>query len=260
MPQTPIILITGASGNIGSKISKHLLEKQHRVRLIDRVDRVGERVHLGDLSQWNSHWVEKFRGVHTVIHLAANPDDTASWEDLIATNCDAAIYTFQAALRAGVKRIIFASSNHVMGGYKDLKFDLPLSTLLPARPGTHYVDGGRNVDSTPYGAMKLFIERFGKCLTETHGIEFISLRLGWIQKGDNLIEDLPKNADDWFKSMWLSNNDLCNLFERAVDAKLYDKFVVLNGMSENDDMNWNIEATKRILGYAPQDGIKLTSA
>jgi NAD+ dependent glucose-6-phosphate dehydrogenase len=53
--------------------------------------------------------------------------------------------------------------------------------------------------------------------------------------------------------MWLSNRDLCHAMERAVVAEGVG-FAVLNLMSDNLGMRWDIETTKRTIGYAPQDG------
>jgi hypothetical protein len=52
--------------------------------------------------------------------------------------------------------------------------------------------------------------------------------------------------------MWLSNRDLCNAMEQAVLAENLP-FAVLNLMSDNPGMRWDIETTKRLIGYAPQD-------
>jgi uronate dehydrogenase len=54
--------------------------------------------------------------------------------------------------------------------------------------------------------------------------------------------------------MWLSNRDLVRLFECAVEADLEDElFVVVNGMSNNRGMRWDISRTADILGYSPED-------
>jgi NAD+ dependent glucose-6-phosphate dehydrogenase len=57
----------------------------------------------------------------------------------------------------------------------------------------------------------------------------------------------------WGQAMWLSNRDLCQAMERSVTAEGIG-FAVLNLMSDNPGMRWDIETTRRTIGYAPQDG------
>ena len=53
--------------------------------------------------------------------------------------------------------------------------------------------------------------------------------------------------------MWLSDRDLCQAMERAVLADSVG-FAVLNLMSDNPGMRWDIETTREAIGYVPQDG------
>ena len=94
-------------------------------------------------------------------------------------NIDALINVYEAAIQGSVPRVIFASSNHVMGGYKDQCGPGELTTDLPPRPGTHYVVNGELRDSTPYATTKLFGERFGQHYAERYGISVIAVRIGW---------------------------------------------------------------------------------
>src|SRR5262249_24198832 len=127
---------------------------------------------LADLDVLDEKWLTHFHGVDTVIHLAANPNEFASWEELERPNIDALANVFHACALAGVERLIFASSNHAMGGYRELG-DMPITVDLPPKP-----DG-------PYGATKLMGERLGRSLAEAFDITFIALRLGWVQPGAN---------------------------------------------------------------------------
>jgi len=172
------------------------------------------------------------------VHLAANPDSEASWDELVGPNLDALANVFNAAALAGVERIIFASSNHVMGGYRDLD-DEPITVDRDPLP-----DG-------PYGAAKLFGERLGQSLARTFDLTFIALRIGWVQDGNNRPETLP---DDWSRHLWLSNTDLVRLFDGAVEAEIEDRtFVVVNGMSRNHGMRWDLSGAAELLGYLPVD-------
>jgi NAD(P)-dependent dehydrogenase (short-subunit alcohol dehydrogenase family) len=232
------VLITGASGNIGRKLRDAWADAYDLV-LIDREPDPDDReVIRADLSELDESWVTHFHGVDTVIHLAANASDTATWEELERPNLDALANVFHAAALAGVDRLIFASSNHAMGGYRELG-DMPITVDIPPKP-----DG-------PYGATKLMGERLGRSLARAFDITFIALRLGWIQPGENRPDTLP---DDWSRALWLSNNDLIRLFDCAVEAELDDRlFVVANGMSNNRGSRWDLGVTAELLGYCPED-------
>ena len=145
---------------------------------------------------------------------------------------------FNAAALAGVDRIVFASSNHVMGDYKHLDDDV-IGVHLPPRP------------SNAYGMLKLVGERLGQSLALAFDLTFIALRIGWVQEGRNRPETLP---DDWGKKMWLSNHDLVQLFDAAVEAEIEDRsFLVVNGVSRNHGTRWDLTDAAEILGYLPED-------
>ena len=232
------ILITGASGNIGRKL-RAAWDDVYDLVLIDvEADPDDPDVISADLSEFDEEWMTLFHGVDTVIHLAANPSHLSSWEDLIAPNVDAACNVFHAAALAGVERIVFASSNHAMGGYRELG-DIAITVDLPPRPGN------------PYGAAKLMAERLGKSLSGVFDMTFVALRLGWVQSGANRPETLP---DEWNKELWLSDGDMVRLFVRAVEADLGDRsFVVVNGMSNNHGTRWDLSDSFEAIGYVPRD-------
>src|SRR5437762_7979978 len=101
------VLITGAAGNLGDKLRRHL-EGRYSLRLLDRDPRGDASIVAADLSRWQPAWLEQFRGVEAVVHLAADPTAHQSWENLLGPNLDALINVFQAAVEAGVKRIVYA--------------------------------------------------------------------------------------------------------------------------------------------------------
>ena len=86
--------------------------------------------------------------------------------------------------RAGVRRVVYASSNHVLGGYKDDPEPALLTTDLLPRPGTRYVADGEARDSTPYGSAKLFGERLGRCCADADGLSVLAVRIGWVRPGE----------------------------------------------------------------------------
>jgi nucleoside-diphosphate-sugar epimerase len=232
------ILITGACGNIGRKL-RAAWDDVYDLVLIDiNPEPDDSEVVAADLSEFEEEWMALFHGVDTVVHLAATPNEHSTWEELVAPNLDAVSNVFHAAALAGVERIVFASSNHAMGGYRHLG-DIAITVELPPRPGN------------PYGAAKLMAERLGKSLSGVFDLTFVALRLGWVQAGKNRPETLP---DEWNKELWLSNGDLVRLFDRAVEADLGDRsFVVVNGMSNNHGSRWDLSDSFESIGYVPKD-------
>ncbi len=232
------VLITGACGNLGRKL-RAAWEDVYDLVLIDKSAPDDDpEVIVADLAEWDDAWVSHFDDVDTVIHLAGNPNEFATWDELVGPNLDALANVFNAAAYGGVERLIFASSNHAMGDYRHLG-DMPITVDLPPRP-----DG-------PYGGLKLAGERLGKSLASAFDLTFIALRLGWIQSGANRPETLP---DDWARRLWLSNDDVVHLFDCAVEADLGDRsFLVVNGMSHNQGMRWDLTEASEWLGFEPAD-------
>jgi len=250
------VLITGAAGNLGLKLRQHL-QGRYALRLLD-IDRRGDdQIVQADLSQWDQQWSVHFQGVNVVVHLAGNPLAHQTWPNVIGPNIDATIHVFEAAVAAGVQRVIFASSNHVLGGYKDDANHGPLTPDTPPRPGARYLVQGEQRDSTPYAAAKLFGERMGKCYAATHALSVIAIRIGWVRPGENPAREIPLERGPWFRLMWLSNRDYCQLIERCIEAGNLPSFVILNGMSANTGMRWDIETTRRLVGYEPQDDVAM---
>lgn len=246
------VLITGASGNLGGKLRAHLAGR-YDLRLLD-VTAADDEIIAADLSAWDESWTQHFAGVDTVVHFAANPSASAEWSDLIAPNMDALINTFTAAAQNGVRRIVYASSNHVMGQYRDEPSPSSLTGDTPPKPGANLVRFSSGKTSVAYGSAKLFGERLGKTYADIYGLSCIAVRIGWTRRGENnapLAEDV---VDDWFRLMWLSNRDFCQLMECCIKADPQIDFVIVHGMSNNAAMRWELTETQRLVGYKPLDG------
>ncbi len=246
------VLITGAAGNIGNKLMQHF-QGSYDLRLLDIDPRGDKEIKQADLSVWSESWSDHFQGVDTVVHMAADPTANQIWDKVVGSNIDAVVNTLSASVKGGVKRVIFASSNHAMGGYKDIPEPNKITADTPPLPGTHWVANGKSHDSTAYGSAKLMGERMGKCFSDAYGISYIAVRIGWVQRDENLLDDIPRDRDAWFRLMWLSNPDLCQLIGRCIDADPTIKFAVINGMSNNTGMRWDIEHARELVGYEPVD-------
>ncbi|MEE1613506.1 NAD-dependent epimerase/dehydratase family protein [Microvirga sp. CF3016] len=283
------VLITGAGGNLGRKLMAHLLAQDWCERIVALDRAIPASPISEDRVQWvagnladpsDVQWHGALAGIGAAVHFAAqNPYPDAAWSDACAS-FDMTLALLGAAGRAGLQRIVFASSNHVMGQYKDapLADSLTpggLTTSLAPGPGTRWFNGREMLQGTAYAASKLMGER--ACLAEAHrsrgALTAICVRIGWCQPGENRPETIntsglpgeetstgPDTERDlrWFRNMWLSNRDFTAVMERALlaDTEAWPQpGIVVNGMSANRGMPWDVETTRRLIGYEPQDDI-----
>lgn len=293
------IVITGATGNLGWKLLRHLIEAPHvrRVTGIAFDDPSPEQQQ--ELSETPGHrkvrfvqadltdhtdlnWRYAVEHSDAVVHFAAqNPFPEADWNDAIHS-LDMTLHTASVAMAAGVRRFVFASSNHVMGRYKDRPLHDSvrpgeLTTRLDHAVGTVWNAAGTAMDSTVYAVAKSSGERICRALAlkSAGTTEFVCTRIGWCQPGENLPSTLssagtptqdasgttedPDAAwnDRWFKSMWLSNRDFVQIHSQALFADSTswpEPCIVVNAMSRNEDMLWSLQEAADWLGYEPQDG------
>ena len=270
------VLVTGANGNLGRKLVAHLAAAPwcSGVAALDIAAAAFAhpkvRAVALDLARPSPGLDAICAGVDAAVHLAAQrPYPDATWEDG-AVSVDMTLNVVEALARvAAPKRLVFASSNHVMGGYKEREVAPGgLTTDLPPLPGTRV--GGTEPERA-YAAAKLMGERVLAARAERGGLTAVSLRIGWCQPGDNRPgtmtasgipddpgPDTPEAARDlrWFRGMWLSNRDFLAAVSAALtaDARHWPApAVVVNAMSDNAGMVWDIAPTRALIGYAPRD-------
>lgn len=225
------VLITGAGGSIGGSLATFLRDR-YDLRLIYRTHRPAEpqvedwrTLDLADLPAL----VDAMQGIDAVVHMAADPEVEATWESVLHNNIIGTYNVFEAARQAGVRRIIFASTNHVMGMY-DRDGMWPIFADQPIRP-----------DSL-YGVSKAFGEALGRFWYDQHGVSVICLRIGWM---------LPEPHDEIARWMWLSPRDCAQLVSRAIDSDI--GFDIVYAISQNATRRWDITKTIEHFGYRPQD-------
>lgn len=229
------ILITGAKGNIGQKLSAHL-SSRYELRLLDL--RPAPGVVVADLSEYGEGWVRHFEGVDVVVHLAGEMRPTASWAECYKSNVIGTENVLRAAKINKVGSVIYASSNQVMAGYRFREGPVP-ETASP-KP------------LNPYGLSKLICEELCRSHSQETATTVVSFRIGYIDPGDNLPG--PHMAIGlWGQQMWLSNNDAMRAFECAVEANT-GSYATLNLVSQNKGMRWTMDAAKSAIGFEPADG------
>jgi nucleoside-diphosphate-sugar epimerase len=304
------VAVTGGFGNLGTKLLTYLAKQeythlvavdvqspdQERLAALQQIAHEHAVDHQApaieyvqcDLSDWyDRRWQDVVAESEAVVHFAArNPYPEATWEEA-AVSLDMTLHVATAAAdSANTRRFVFATSNHVMGRYKDspLADQIGPGELTPAQEpgvGTLWHTGEQWMDSTAYATAKFAGERLCKTLAQRSGGDttFVGVRIGWCQPGENSPRTLSASgsptlqggalppgldpedyarAERWFREMWLSNRDFVHLFERAIqaDADTWPTpFLLVNGMSANSGMKWSLEETKRWLGYQPQDDV-----
>lgn len=232
------VLLTGATGNLGQKATA-ALQAIEELELI-RIGRNGGKdpeVVTADLETYAEGWARHFEGIDTVIHLAADPRAAGGWDTVSPLNIDLALNVIRAARHGGVKRFVFASSNWVLGGYRFR--DEALTEALPPRP------------VNPYGASKLFIERYGRMVSDETGMGFLSLRIGYCQPGEN--RPGPHMAFGlWGQQMWLGNEDWAQAVAKAATAD-FSGFHAINVVSANEGMRWSLAEAREAIAYVPAE-------
>lgn len=227
------ILITGATGNIGLLLAGRLagdydVVQQGRTPKNDEQERVLRRVDITDIAQVR----ELMCGIDTVLHLAGAASPDADWDALLSANIVGYRNVLEGARRAGVRRVVFASSNHAMGMYDRYE-------EWPVYP--HHLP---RADSL-YGVSKVFGETLSRFYHDEYGLEVISLRIGWYSPDPSGVEE------DVLRAMWLSGDDTEQVFRRAIEAQV--RYGVYYAVSDNPNRRWDITNTMLELGYRPKD-------
>ena len=222
------VLMTGAAGGVAAFLRKELAGR-YRLRLSDRRQpeglAEGEDFVAADLADMAA-LEAAVEGVDGIVHLGAYSVE-GDWETIHQANIVGTYNLFEAARRAGVRRIVFASSNHAMGYY-------PRSHTIP-------VDTSVRPD-TRYGLSKAFGEALGSLYADKYGAEVLSIRIGHIMPKPATVRDL---------AIWLSPRDFVQLIGIGLETPVL-RHEIVYGMSDNARAWWDGTNARR-LGYRPED-------
>jgi len=233
MPTMNRVLITGAGGGIGRSLRETLRGVYPILRLSDRVplaparsDNQGiEEIDQTDISDMAQ--VEKMvEGVDGIIHLGGNSGE-ADWNTILQANIVGVYNVFEAARRAGVKRIVMATSNHAVGFYPRSQ---TIDDKVVPRPDSRY------------GLSKAFSEGVAALYADKHGIGCLCTRIGNFG---------TKPIDSRRLSIWISPRDYTQLARIGLEHPDIH-FEIVYGVSKNQ-RSWYDNANAYRLGYAPQD-------
>jgi uronate dehydrogenase len=223
------ILFTGAAGNLGRRLRDHLQQFADVVRLTDTVDfgpaRDGEEVMLGDLGK-REDVLRMCEGVDAILHFGGVSTEQP-FEPIMNANILGTVNLYEAVHKLDIKRVIFASSNHVMGMY----------------PTTTQVDAGMPARADGYyGLSKVWGEALSRFYWDRFGIETVCLRIGYC---------FPEPTTHRQMNTWVSLDDLVQLLRRSLTVPCVGHTIAF-GVSDNPGRWWD-DRHSRFLGYSPKD-------
>jgi uronate dehydrogenase len=221
------LLITGAAGGVGTRLRGLLKGIYPRLRLTDRATPANlapeEEFIAADLSRLDQMETAT-AGMDAVIHLGGMAVEN-DWQTVLDANIVGTYNLFEAARRSGVRRVVFASSFHVVGFYRRRR---RIDTEMRVRPDSRY------------GVSKAFGEALASLYADKYGLRVLSIRIG-------NVDDRP--VDKRRLSGWLNPQDLLQLVRIGLEHPDLHCEVVY-GVSANERSWWDNEAAFR-LGYRP---------
>jgi nucleoside-diphosphate-sugar epimerase len=280
------VLLTGAHGTVGTALTAHLGDR-HEFTLFDRRtvgeetmwDGTGSHPHAdreaitGDVTDADAVHAA-MTGHDAVVHLAGYPRTDGSWAEVLENNVVGTRTVLDAAVEVGVDLVVFASSNHVVGGYEqelapDIYHgtDLVVDHTAPFRP------------DSPYGTSKAAGEVCGREYTERGDLRFVAVRICSVRapRYDHPYGDAERGVHEgrWdrdsgaydeqvarMKATWQSRRDCAALFDCCLgfDGRFDGRFDVFYGVSDNERRWFDLDHAREVVGYDPADSGEAWSA
>lgn len=241
------LLVTGMSGLVGAAL-RQAIEQDYQLSALNRREVAGVPTTQADLADYDAI-APAFRDQEQVVHLGAVIHDGVGWDALHNTNVVGTRNVFEAALQAGVRRVVFTSSGATVAGWektepyrslvagdiKALPAGVPLITEeLATRP------------ANLYASTKVWGEAIGRHYAENHGLEVVCLRIGLANAADK-----PENARQM--SVWNSQRDVVQAIRLALEHSMDTRFGCYFITSNNARGYRNLALAKQALGYVPKD-------
>ncbi|SFL91601.1 NAD-dependent epimerase/dehydratase family protein [Geodermatophilus ruber] len=233
------VLLTGAAGRIGTVLRGGLPERGWALRSLDVVPvtdaRPGEEQLVADVTDLVA-MEDAAQGASAVVHLAGISGES-TWAAISHANIEGTYSVLEAARRAGISRVVLASSNHATGYTPRPAEGLLREEDAPPRPDTYY------------GVAKVAMEALGSLYADRYGMDVVCLRIG---------SAFPEPTSTRMLSTWLSPADQVSLVDAALSAPS-PGFAVVWGVSANTRSWWD-PAAARALGYEPADDAEAFAA
>ena len=224
----PQILLTGASGRLGTHLRHWFTAKGRTFLATDIVAPAdGGPVEIADLANRAAVDDLMVRDISAVVHFGGMAKE-AGWQTVLEANIMGAYNVFEAARKAGVSRVIFASSYHVQGMYPT--GEVPIALDQPYRP-----------DSL-YGVSKAFGETLSRLYFDKFGIECLAIRICTAGNPGG-----PREA-----RLWFNRDDLASLVDHALDLPKLGHRTIF-GISDNPNAFY-VNAPDPDFGWSPSHG------
>lgn len=221
------ILFTGAAGNLGRRLRPHLHQFADVVRLADLADigpaREGEEVVLCDLAD-REQVMKMCEGVDAILHFGGVSTEEA-FEPIMQANILGMANLYEAVHKLGIRRVVFASTNHTMGMYKTTD---RVDATMPTRPDGYY------------GVSKVFGEQLSRYYWDRFGIETVCIRIGYCWEEATNYRQMVT---------WLGLDDLVQLLYRSLVTPRVGHTITF-GTSDNDGAWWDARHSAH-LAYKP---------
>jgi uronate dehydrogenase len=229
------VLVTGSAGAIGQPVCAELSRRGHQVRGLDRVStpNVADAVVVDLVDREGVR--AAVRGVDSVVHLAAHPDD-ADFALLEGPNVRGLFHVLDAARQEGVGRVVLASSIQALGNWWDL------SRHEPAGPR----DG---LPSNHYALTKVWAEHMGEMYARCYGLSVLAVRVAFMVRNPAEAARLEQKK---VYDMYLSRGDVGRFFAQAVEAPAID-FAVVYAVGLGGERRFDMEPARRLLGFEARD-------
>lgn len=238
-PISQRVLVTGASGAIGTPLCRHLLARGHRVRglSLEAHPDLDDQI-TGDLSDADA--VRRATtDIDAVIHLGAYPNNADFIDVLLEPNVRGLYHVCAAAAESGVKRLVLASSLQVISGHQ--------------REGIIRIEDGAK-PTNHYALTKVWAEDIGDMYARVHDLSVINVRIGWYPRNTDEARRLAQYEHG--PRVYFSHDDACRFFERCVESSTPQAGQCATVFATSAPADWtrlDLTPAREILGYEPRD-------
>ncbi|MFB3168289.1 NAD(P)-dependent oxidoreductase [Neobacillus sp. 179-C4.2 HS] len=234
------VTIIGGAGTIGTILRKGLRDKYNIVILDKKVPEQAEEFVEVDATNFDMLLENIPKDSVALINLLTiktenDLSDVEEFHKMTNIHFISSFYVLHAAIRLGIPKVVYASSNHTTDYYENNGF-----SSLGREISTHDYPSSRGL----YGVLKFASENIGQILAlQTDNLSIINLRIGSVHPN----EEKAVKEDDRLLRTLLSHEDTVLLFEKALHSSV--RFGTYYGVSDNPGKPWSTENAMRELGF-----------